>query len=471
MESRFQGLLARRVHIRTSGQSIPLIALMIVALFGMVGLAVDVGNTYAEQRKVTSGANVAAIAGMDAYVRGGSGVTDQEVYNAIVESLKTNDIDIGDQPGQLAFNALYLGADGKPVTNGCQNVGCGGAAPQNVVYIKVDIEGTVDTFFARVVGQPTLPVDALSYAGLCPPSSSVYPIAIDSATIDGDRFKDHGDSEEFDEMDEQDHDDPEEFGEMGGQYRGYTWRRLYVHDSGVSGSFSWLRWLEDKDPNSYSSRSENALQASLTSPGNLSQGFNEAPWPETNMARPDVYPEKPGQLNIGDWVYGASGAKRSKDVRRLVEGHIRNGTVMILPIYDVAVGNGFNGSFRISRLGAFVMIGYNEKNGSQPYFDLVFLGDARNSVACTTTAVEPETLGLAGTVDIWPEYRTASTSRRPVQYVVVLDVSGSMNYAFDGQGKRGGNPYQCGNSPDPIANANRDDCYRPYNYAWKPQEE
>ena len=52
------------VRTKTSGQSLPIIALMIVVLVAMVALAVDVGNTYAEQRSTVRASNAAALTGM-----------------------------------------------------------------------------------------------------------------------------------------------------------------------------------------------------------------------------------------------------------------------------------------------------------------------------------------------------------------------------------------------------------------------
>ena len=53
-------------YAKSRGQSIPLLALMLVVLFGMAALALDVGNTYAEQREVVRAANAAALEAMDA---------------------------------------------------------------------------------------------------------------------------------------------------------------------------------------------------------------------------------------------------------------------------------------------------------------------------------------------------------------------------------------------------------------------
>jgi len=64
----------QRDHDRSSapGQSIPLIALLIVVLIAMVGLSVDVGNTYAQQRNTVRATNAAALAGMTELIRSNS---------------------------------------------------------------------------------------------------------------------------------------------------------------------------------------------------------------------------------------------------------------------------------------------------------------------------------------------------------------------------------------------------------------
>lgn len=81
---------ARLTRTRAAGQSIPLIALLIVVLIGAVGLAVDVGNDYAQQRNTVRGTNAAALAGMNAMIQG---VSDQAVGQVIQQSLKSNKID------------------------------------------------------------------------------------------------------------------------------------------------------------------------------------------------------------------------------------------------------------------------------------------------------------------------------------------------------------------------------------------
>src|SRR5262249_50372851 len=157
---------ARLIRGTAPGQSIPLIALLIVVLFAMVGLAVDVGNTYAQQRNTVRATNAAALAGMNALIQNG---TDQTIGKVIQQSLASNKIDgvYADSSttatsDQRIIRAYYLDAKGNYLVS-C-NIGSCGSIPTGVAYIEVRVEGTVDTYFAKVVQRPTLPVKAQAFA-------------------------------------------------------------------------------------------------------------------------------------------------------------------------------------------------------------------------------------------------------------------------------------------------------------------
>lgn len=117
----------RHLHNKEPGQSVPFIALIIVVLLGMVGLAVDVGNTYAEQRDTVRASNAAALAGMTSLMKGGN---DGDVRKAIIASLKSNGIEPASTSTGLTadtrkLDAYYLGADGNPLLS-CNIGSCGG---------------------------------------------------------------------------------------------------------------------------------------------------------------------------------------------------------------------------------------------------------------------------------------------------------------------------------------------------------
>ncbi|MGQ9772374.1 pilus assembly protein TadG-related protein [Chloroflexus sp.] len=465
-EAMMKRLQTQHLLKRAHGQSIPLLALMIVVLIGMVALSVDVGRTFSEERRAVAAANAASLSAMNTYIRRPAGTTNTVIYDSIVNSLKSNGIDLVNNPS-IQMEAYYLNARGEPIEGGARITRDGTVAPDNVAYIQVNLAGEVDTFFARVVNQNQLPIGASAYAGTCPPTDGVYPIAINNEYISGNEFRNPGDQNGDGVIDNN-------WQKLNsGTYRGYTKMRLYVADNNVPGGFGWLRWLDGRGASGANANSAQELEYALTGTGSLSKGFMEVtPWPAPNLPQPAGYPERPGQLNIGDWVYGSSGFTASNDRRAALDAHINNGTRMILPIYDVAIGQGSNAAYRVVRLGLFVMTEYGREQ-NRPYIDFIFLGNPdRQGTACSATPPPPadnNIVRLTGSVELWPEYQITANERPPVQYVVILDVSGSMNMDFSGRGKINGRTAQCLAGPPgspPVGACNGSPQYR-----WTPLEE
>ncbi|MEF3275897.1 MAG: VWA domain-containing protein [Chloroflexus sp.] len=447
---------------RVRGQSIPLLAIMIVVLIGMVALSVDVGRTFSEERRAVAAANAAALSGMNTYIRRTSSTTNQTIYTAIAESLRSNGIDVNDP--NIQVEAYYLDARGNPLAGGARITADGTVAPGNAAYIQVNIKGMVDTLFARVFEQNQLPIAATSYAGTCPPNDGVYPIAINNNYISGNEFRNPGDADGDGKPDNNWQRLP----------NGLTAMRLYMADGATPGGFGWLRWLDGQGASGANANSNQELVLSLTGTGSLSKGFMEVtPWPTQNLPQPANYPERPGELNVGDWIYGSTGYNNSTDVRAALDAHITNGTRMVLPIYDVAVGQGSNAAYRLVRFGLFILTGYG-RDRNQNYLDFIFLGDAnRQGVACSATPPPPENTNivrLTGNVELWPEYQIPVSNRPPIQYVVILDVSGSMNMDFYGRGILNGRPAQC--IPGPVGSPPpSNSCSGSPRFAWTPLQE
>src|SRR4051794_24180049 len=109
----------RLLHSNRPGQSIPLIALIIVVLFGMVGLAVDVGNTYGQQRSAVRATEAATLSGMSTLLQTNN---DASTWTAIQNSLKSNGIEVAAYQSGVAqtsdnrlVKAQYLKSDGNPL--------------------------------------------------------------------------------------------------------------------------------------------------------------------------------------------------------------------------------------------------------------------------------------------------------------------------------------------------------------------
>lgn len=452
MKDRKQQRKLALMRRRTRGQSIPLIALVIVVLFAMVGLAVDVGNTYAEQRKAVNAANAAAIAGMERYIESGSGtVNDYDIKQAVEAALRANGINL--DSGKVRYRAYYLQTNGERV-GGCSVVGeCGSSAPVNVGYIQVELSGTVDTFFARVVNRDTLPIGTDAFAMRCPYGSGVYPIAVNQKTLHSDlSFRDPNPSG-------LPYDDEGNliFGYLTqGELRGLTWRRLFLRNSANQSDFGWVRWLPEGG-------SEQGLVTMLSGDGSLARGFQEVTFSSGESSRrpvgwqePAGYPEKPHQLSVGDVIYGNDPFTGNSSVRSLLDGHKidknnpKRGTVMILPIYDKAtISTDRDAGYLISGFGNFMLAGYGRNGLGDDYIDLIALGAVDHSSACLTAPVQTGVIGLQGDISFLPQWRTSLREYTPIRFVVVMDVSGSMNWNFDGIGRGG---VQCGYTDRENAN-------------------
>ncbi|MBX0328106.1 hypothetical protein K2Z83_10495 [Oscillochloris sp. ZM17-4] len=129
------------------------------------------------------------------------------------------------------------------------------------------------------------------------PCTGVYPIGIDTATITGDTFNNLG----------VDTTNPNEYKVLS---NGQIQRRLYVTTDSMPGGFAYLRWNESFAPGGIPATSGQALVNSLSGEGNYGSGFEEAPWPVLGTAPVD-YPNQPGALNAGDWIWGTPGWKDS----------------------------------------------------------------------------------------------------------------------------------------------------------------
>jgi uncharacterized membrane protein len=118
------------------GQSIVLLALMLVVIIGFVALSVDVGNAYAEQRRVQSAANAGALAGMNAVLEK---QPNAKVWENVKRALAGNRIQTN-RP-EYTYNAEYIRADGTKANlgswNGTGETIASGSPPNDVQRVRV----------------------------------------------------------------------------------------------------------------------------------------------------------------------------------------------------------------------------------------------------------------------------------------------------------------------------------------------
>lgn len=426
----------RLVRAKSPGQSIPLIALMMVVLIAMVGLSVDVGNTYAEQRSTVRATDAAALAGMNSMVQGGS---DADIRNTIQASLISNGIDAApfnpeaeEDISKRTYRATYLNAKGVSIGT----VG-GGSIPAEATYVRVQVDGKVSTYFARIVGRPDLPVNATAYAAKCAPTNGLYPMAVSETDINNNGFTQPSATSDL---------------QFYGTYKddanplGRPQRRLYLANNAANNSFNFLSWTTAK-------QDLNGLVASFTSDGDIDLGYAEAAWGSTTQAAPTKYPLKPGEINKEDWAFGNGSVTTTTGIPAALAAQFdrlkANNTVLLLPI--VSAGSGGNVSYLVSDIGSFYLRGYGKNAAGQVYVDLVHLGSA-NETACLSTPANEGTgkqTNLQGTIFVKPRWGVYTEPRRPVQYQIILDVTGSMSWNINGYGTVNGRDYQCERPSNP----------------------
>jgi hypothetical protein len=429
----------RATRGRKPGQSIPLIALMIVVLVGMVALSVDVGNTYSQQRHVVRTAEAASIVAMQRYQE--TQANDTLVHDSIIQSFHENGITaVPFTKTQLADNerrvrAYYLGPDGNEVS-GCSEVGTCANPVYNASYIHVQVEGEVETYFARLLGQDEMPVHAQAFAGLCPPINGMMPLTVNHDLIDdnGRRFRPEVTDGTIEYSD---------LFMVGGSA---SYKDLHFGNPiNLSTHIGVLRWRENYDATD--------LSDMLAGEGTLKLGFEEVQdWPGDPTKEFANYPAEPFYLTDMDWVYGLrqelpsnlSLDLRDTDVQNLLDYHIQNRNKVILPLYNSAVSSvdGSNDpAYFIGQFGEFYVVDYDRTNSE--WLRLAFIRYAPR-IPCPSENVNvPQKFGLRGNVSLTPRWMDPSPDWEPAAYTIMLDVSGSMNMSVEGLGRRDGQTYQC----------------------------
>ncbi|GIV97386.1 MAG: hypothetical protein KatS3mg057_2043 [Herpetosiphonaceae bacterium] len=295
-----------RLKRHESGQSLVLIALMLLVLVAFIGLSVDVGNAYSRQRSDQAAASAAAFSAMNAYVRGIK--VDTQLRDYILTSLQENSVPVTQlQPvGTYASNgytawAQYLDPTGAHLAN----VGAG-TVPAGFKFIRVTVIEDVRTHFANLVGRPTLTVSADAYATTCSAVNGVYPLTFDHQALNGVGLGDN----------------------------------FTVTNEKFTGNVGHLDW-------DGGSGGTSELVAAWTGGGTLAQGFVENAEIQNKLhpgnttptiSRGDAVPGKPApqinnKLEVGDWLYVASGNREA--LNPVLSQHEAAGTEMILPLHSL----------------------------------------------------------------------------------------------------------------------------------------
>jgi len=151
------------------GQSIVIIAIVMVALLALAGLAIDGGNLYLQRRRAQNASDTAALVGtrilaqLMSVCETPDGDDDAQIEELILQYAASNGFSEPEDGGEgTEISAWYVDAD--TVRQGEVGVG---SIPAASTGVEVRIDAKVDTYFMRVVGyeQGSFAADATAMAG------------------------------------------------------------------------------------------------------------------------------------------------------------------------------------------------------------------------------------------------------------------------------------------------------------------
>jgi len=412
---------------KEEGQSIVIIAFVMIVLLALVALVVDVGNAYAQRRIVQNAVDAATMAGLGQLAkRDEPGVTHAEVLSAIEDFAERNGLE------REAVRAWYTAVDGTRLQmcdNSLDSVPKYMPDPttgQDREVIGIEVMGDLpfDTYFAQLLGfeemQASTRANGTVVCGACS-AENLFPIAFDQAIFNT---------------------EPNQLPIIGKTY--VVWEESHV----APGSVGYLNWdpigVEPQGPNS------DVLVMNMH---------------DTSRS---------GYWSVGAWVPSSTGTMNSSGVKteelpaRIYEWDpVSRPPTVTIPIYDITCNEldpddpqycnaGSNLRYRIVGFGSFrlecIHHGHDKEIGE-------CVGDESHASDKWIEGkfvrwVEPT--GEAGCADYGmcaAKYRTPMTTThsikggvqfkevalsesqsgepKPVDVVLVMDISWSMRYDWD----------------------------------------
>jgi hypothetical protein len=330
---------------KENGQAIVILAVAIVVLLAFVALAIDAGNGYTAKRQVQNAADAAALAGARqivlecAKLGQNPGPNEASIRDRVTQMVDANS-------SGAAFHAYFVGEDGARLSD--NEIGTLGAVPCNCPSrgqgVEVIASNSTTSFFAGLIGKPTLDVQATAkarYGAVNQVTSGLYPFTRRNV--------------------------PLEYGQE-------VNLRVLDNADTAPGNFGWLTWD--------GANSTPKLCASLTAPGNSQTYFNPGV-PPNWVADPNDH-----AIAIGKWVQGLPGNKNANCVKELLQWHIDNQTAMIIPLYDDVTEQGSHVNYKVASFAAFQIHSFDFTAGKEgisgTFIKWVTNGEWATGVTCSS---------------------------------------------------------------------------------------
>jgi hypothetical protein len=287
------------------GQSILIIAFVVVVLLALIALVVDVGNAYAHRRMVQNAVDAAAMAGARMLAFRGrteplEPVLHIEVATAVYVYARENGLE------QDAVRPEFILENGTRTPVLPQSYA---EVPRTAVGVAVEGDLPFDTYFAHLLGFRTMQATADSAAyhiwGPCSVDDCLFPVIVDIGIFD----------------------------QTGGvpdtNYEYILWDQTLE----LPGSFGWIYWVDGE--------------------GNMR---GESPQgPEVNSLRPNLLDNcRSNGWRATEWVHGDVGVN-FQPVLDILEEYVISGETVAIPLYNDLDMQGNNGVFQIAGFGEFLL--------------------------------------------------------------------------------------------------------------------
>lgn len=335
------GVVNDRFDDRQQGQSLIIIAVVLIVLLIFAAVAVDLANAYVHRRTDQNAADAAAMAGARNLVKQlndygvliglyGSEATIKQQMNDFAERNGAPDSD-GVLANTINTNVVgyYLAEDG---TRASENViGSTGIIHPNARGVEAVVQSVAPSFFSGVMGLDGISIDAeaavLIEGGVCS-AGCVAPIATLTTTF------------EF---------SPTCYNLWDG------WKQTEAEAG--SGNFGWLNF-------SWQGNGHSCKDVGL--PDDCSVGCLEYNLTEGTCLS--------GVIHVNEWVGGAVGVMNANQIRDELEYFINNNIPVTVIIYDIIQGSGCGKSgagtaYRVKGFAKFQPTGYMLAQGSGSSYD------------------------------------------------------------------------------------------------------
>ena len=400
-----------------TGQSIVIIAVLLVAFAALAAIVVDVGYSYVQDRKLQNATDAASLAGSLA-------VAQKQTYGGIADVI--DDYMKKNVPDISSYTAYFVVVDAGGTTHILNGSGVPTIIPRygistaipptqmtysgtlmNVVGVYVDANKQSNTFFAKAIGFNQVKVvgNAMGHvnAGVCS-ATNVFPAALNSAKA----FP--GGNISYEQI------------PPATEYT-FTEDASDGHGGTVEGQIQYVTW-------GWSPSSGDTTAAGLVSNMNTTSRSGEVA--VTTTTYPGL-PGSAGQMSTSSAVVAAWQARVGGDP-------------LTLPVFDTYTGSNATAVYHIVGFVSFRVTGvvagggttpYKVKGYAQKWVDPQARGGCADFGIASVTENPPNPnvkRTLAGSVTFVPVIpdRPAVTTTVSADVVFVMDNSGSMNYAFGG---------------------------------------